>query len=214
MLSLYHEADTPVHALPAGAKLLVLLAVGTGAFFVHSMVILVAALGVVVLCYLLARIPWRVAVRQMCTVLPFMLIILGVQLLLTGWENAVLVAERILILVLLANLITLSTRTSAMVSTIEAVLGPCRRFGVQPERVGLVVAMTIRFIPVIKEQVDQVRDAQRARGTRRSTAFLTPLLIKTLRLADGLGEALDARGVGIDRDEKNATILKNRSTKR
>lgn len=203
-MSLYHEANTPVHALPAGAKLLVLLAVGTGAFFVHSMGVLGAAFGAVVLCYLLARIPWCVAARQMSTILPLMLIIFGAQFLLTGWENAVLVVQRLLILVLLANLVTLTTRTSAMVSTIEAILGPFRHFGVQPERVGLVVAMTIRFIPVIKEQADQVRDAQRARGIQHGTAFLTPLLIKTLRLADGLGEALDARGVGIGRDEKKS----------
>jgi biotin transport system permease protein len=205
MVSLHHEASTPVHALPAGAKLSMLFVVGAGAFFVRSLAVLGAVLGGVVLCYVVARIPGRVAVRQMFTILPVMLIICGAQLLVTGWGNAVLVAGRILVLLLLANLITFTTRTSAMVSAVEKMLGPFRRFGVRPELVGLVIAMTIRFIPVIKDQADQVRDAQRARGIQRSTAFLTPLLIKTLRLADGLGEALDARGVGIDARESRRT---------
>ncbi|MGP3953570.1 thiolase family protein [Streptomyces sp. 7N604] len=43
---------------------------------------------------------------------------------------------------------------------------------------------------------DQVRAAQRARGVERSTAFLTPLLIRTLRLADSLGGGAGRAGPG------------------
>ncbi|MGW1074425.1 energy-coupling factor transporter transmembrane component T family protein [Streptomyces sp. NPDC002537] len=195
MLSLHHDARTPVHALPAGVKLLILFAAGTSLFFVHSVAVLGAAVAGVGLCYALARVPWRTAVRQLLTVLPFAVSLLAVQWLLSGWETAVGVGLRIVVLVMLANLVTLTTRTSAMIAAIETALRPLAPLGVRPERVGLVVAMTIRFIPVIKEQADQVRAAQRARGVERSTLFLAPLLVKTLRLADGLGEALDARGV-------------------
>ncbi|QFZ21403.1 energy-coupling factor transporter transmembrane component T family protein [Saccharothrix syringae] len=194
MLSLYHDADTPVHALPAGAKLLVLFGAGTGLFFVRSIPGLAVALAAVVLCHPVARVPWRTAWRQARPVLPFTALIVAAQVVLTDWATAVLVGERILALVLLANLVTLTTRTSAMIAAVEAALRPLRPLGVRPERVGLLVALTIRFIPVIREQAEQVRAAQRARGVERSSAFLTPLLIKTLRLADGLGEALDARG--------------------
>ncbi|MEV6669143.1 energy-coupling factor transporter transmembrane component T [Streptomyces sp. NPDC051162] len=195
MLSLHHDARSPVHALPAGVKLLVLFAAGTALFFVTSTAVLGAAVVGVGLCYALARVPWRTAGRQLLTVLPFAVSVVAVQWLFTGWETAVLVGQRIVVLVMLANLVTLTTRTSAMIAAIEAALRPLKPLGIRPERVGLVVAMTIRFIPVIKEQADQVRAAQRARGVERSTAFLAPLLVKTLRLADGLGEALDARGV-------------------
>lgn len=195
MLSLYHDARTPVHAVPAGAKLIVLATTGTALFFVTSPVWLAVALGVVLALYALARIPWRATGRQVLAIAPFLVLIAIAQLMFTGWVSAVLVSERILTLVLLANLVTLTTRTSAMIDTIERALGPLRPLGVRPERVGLLVAMTIRFIPVIREQAELVRAAQRARGIERSTAFLVPLLIRTLRMADNLGEALDARGL-------------------
>ncbi|MCP9620104.1 energy-coupling factor transporter transmembrane protein EcfT [Nocardia otitidiscaviarum] len=195
MLSLYHDARTPVHAVPAGAKLIVLATTGTTLFFVTSPVWLAVALGVVLALYALARIPWRATGRQVLAIAPFLVLIAIAQLMFTGWVSAVLVSERILALVLLANLVTLTTRTSAMIDTIERALGPLRPVGVRPERVGLLVAMTIRFIPVIREQAELVRAAQRARGVERSTAFLVPLLIRTLRMADNLGEALDARGL-------------------
>ncbi|GAA3045932.1 energy-coupling factor transporter transmembrane component T family protein [Actinokineospora globicatena] len=193
MLSLYHEARSPVHRSPAGAKLAVLLAVGTGLFFVRSIAALGAVLLVVALCYAVAKVPARVGLRQLRPVLPVLIAIVIAQLVLTGWVTAVLVGQRVLVLVALANLVTLTTRTSAMIDTVEAVLRPLRPLGVRPERVGLLVALTIRFVPVLKEQADQVRAAHRARGLR-GTRFLTPLLIKTLRLADGLGSAIEARG--------------------
>ncbi|NNH73006.1 energy-coupling factor transporter transmembrane protein EcfT [Nocardia uniformis] len=195
MLSLYHDAKTPVHIVPAGAKLLVLAVTGTALFFVSSMVWLAVALAVVLGGYALARIPWRVTARQVWIIAPFLVLIALAQLLFTGWVSAVLVTERVLTLVLLANLVTLTTRTTAMIDTVETALRPLKPLGVRPERVGLLVAMTIRFIPVIREQAELVRAAQRARGIERSTAFLVPLLIRTLRMADNLGEALDARGL-------------------
>ncbi|AYF76315.1 energy-coupling factor transporter transmembrane protein EcfT [Nocardia yunnanensis] len=195
MLSLYHDARTPVHAVPAGAKLLVLAVTGTVLFFVPSMVWLAVALAGVLGLSGLARIPWRTTARQVLGLAPFLLLIMVAQLLFTGWQSAIIVGERLLTLVLLANLVTLTTRTSAMIETIERALKPLRPLGVRPERVGLLVAMTIRFIPVIREQAELVRAAQRARGIERSTVFLVPLLIRTLRMADGVGEALDARGL-------------------
>ncbi|MFI6869132.1 energy-coupling factor transporter transmembrane component T family protein [Nocardia sp. NPDC050406] len=195
MLSLYHDAKTPVHAVPAGVKLFVLAGAGSALFFVPSMVWLAVALGVVLGGYAVARIPWRVTGRQVVGIAPFLGLIAVAQWVFTGWVSAVLVSERVLALVLLANLVTLTTRTTAMIDTVERVLRPLKPLGVRPERVGLLVAMTIRFIPVIREQAELVRAAQRARGIERSTAFLVPLLIRTLRMADNLGEALDARGL-------------------
>ncbi|MFE6737498.1 energy-coupling factor transporter transmembrane component T family protein [Streptomyces tubercidicus] len=211
MLSLHHEARTPVHAVPAGVKLLLLFAVGTTVFFVRSPAVLGWALAAVCLCFATARIPWRTAVRQLLTVVPFTAVLVAVQLVLANGRTAALVGERILLLVMLANLVTLTTRTSAVIAAIEGLVRPLAPLGVRPERIGLVVAMTIRFIPVIKEQADQVRAAQRARGVERSAAFLTPLLIKTLRLADGLGEALDSRG--LDPDEQPSARRRNRRQK-
>ncbi|MFD7843594.1 energy-coupling factor transporter transmembrane component T family protein [Nocardia sp. NPDC059764] len=195
MLSLYHDARTPVHVVPAGVKLAGLAVAGTALFFVSSITVLTGALIVALGLYALARIPWRTTARQVLALLPFLALIVIAQVIFTDARTAALVGERLLTLVLLANLVTLTTRTSAMVDTIERALTPLRPLGVRPERVGLLVAMTIRFIPVIREQAELVRAAQRARGIERSTVFLVPLLIRTLRMADGVGEALDARGL-------------------
>jgi biotin transport system permease protein len=195
MLSIYHDARTPVHSLPAWFKLSVLVGAGVGLFLVTDPRVLGAVLLLVVLGFVVARVPWRLAVRQVTVALPFLTVILVVQGFVGGWLTALVVGLRILALLALAGLVTLTTRAEALIAAVETALRPLRPLGVRPERVGMVVLMTIRFVPVLREHADGVRAAQRARGVERSTVFLTPLLVKTLRTADGLAQALDARGV-------------------
>jgi biotin transport system permease protein len=97
---------------------------------------------------------------------------------------------------MLAGLVTLTTRTDAMADAVVGLLRPLRHVGVDTERIGLVLALGIRCVPVVVGLAEEVRDAQRARGlTASPRAFAVPLVVRSLRHADALGEALLARGV-------------------
>lgn len=59
----------------------------------------------------------------------------------------------------------------------------------------MMLSMVIRFIPMMMREAQEVLEAQRARGLdRNAIALLMPLLIKTLKMADDLSEAIEARG--------------------
>jgi biotin transport system permease protein len=101
----------------------------------------------------------------------------------------------IVALVLLAGLVTLTTRTTELVDVVVRICRPLRLVGVDPQRVGLLLALSIRTVPVVMALAEEVRDAQWARGLSASPrAFAVPLLVRSLRHADALGEALVARG--------------------
>jgi len=197
MLSLYYEASSPVHRLRAGVKLSALLVAGVAQFLVSAPLALLLAVAALGGLYALARIPARVAARHAAPVLPFLALLVAGQVFISGWQQAVVVCLRILFVVLLANLITLTTRTSQIIAVIEGVVRRIPRHGpALAPQIGILVAMTLRFVPLIKREADDIRDAQRARGVRRGMVpLLLPLLIKTLRLADQVSEALEARGV-------------------
>ena len=125
-------------------------------------------------------------------------LVVVIQGLLVSWTLAAEVGLRIMLVLTLANLLTLTTSTTALIDAFETGLSPLRRFGVRPERVGLMVSLVLRFIPVLLEQAAVVRQAQQARGVRDVRAFLVPLVIRTIRMADGLGDALEVRGVADD----------------
>jgi biotin transport system permease protein len=196
MIGLYLHGDSPVHRAPAGLKL-ALLAIGLSAVTLLASPITVAvALVVVVAVAALARVGAKALVAQVRPLL-WVVVALGLfQWLLSGWRAAVTVCGSILLAVLSAALVTLSTRTEDLLDAVVRGLGPLRRIGVRPERVALLLALVIRTVPVLVRIVEEVREARIARGAQRSArAFAVPVVIRTVRHADRLGEALVARGV-------------------
>ena len=195
MLTLYVPGDSVVHRLPAGAKLLILFASSVALFAIEGIALHAGELLGVACLFLVARLPWREALYQMRPVLLFLVPIFLFHLFLTDWLLGVETVLRILVLLLLAVLLTLTTKLSDMTDVLERVARPFRHVGVNPSKVGMMLSMVIRFIPLMMREAGQILEAQRARGLDRSAiALLVPLLIKTLKMADNLADALEARG--------------------
>ena len=195
-LGLYRPGRSLLHRLPAWSKLLLLLVAGASSLLLDEPWQVGAALGVVVLGYAVAGVPPRVMLRQARPLVWILGAVAVFHVLASGWERAVVVVGVLLALVLLAALVTLTTRTTELVDVLVSWLRPLKVVRVDPERVGLLLALAIRSVPVVVGLAQEVRDAQRARGlTASPTAYAVPLVIRSLRHADELGEALAARGV-------------------
>jgi biotin transport system permease protein len=93
------------------------------------------------------------------------------------------------------------TATTPMQEIIDGVVAasrPVRRL-VDPEVLGLAIAVMLRSIPWVTGAFSDVRDAARARGLDRSLrAHLLPVVIHTVAYARSTGDALAARGLGDD----------------
>lgn len=195
-LGLYLPGVTPVHRAPAWLKLLLMVGVGVASVFLGRVWEVAALLLAVLGGYAVARIPVRTAVAQVRPLLGVVAFAAVLHVVLEGWQRAFVVVGIVVALVLQAGLVTLTTRTDAMVEALVTLLRPLRRLGVDPERIGLLLALGIRCVPVVVGLAEEVRDAQRARGlTASPRAFAVPLVVRSLRHADALGEALQARGV-------------------
>ena len=196
MLSLYVRGTSPVHRTRAGLKLAVLAALGTGLFaFPRIEVVAAALVGVLVAGLAVARLPARALWAQVRPVWLLLAALFGIHLLVTDALTGTVTVLRLLTLVLAAAVVTATTRVTALVAVVEWLLRPLEVVGVRPARVGLMVAMTLRFIPVVAERAARIREAQAARGASgMRLGLLVPLLIQVLQLASTLGEALDARG--------------------
>ncbi|MCL2470537.1 MAG: energy-coupling factor transporter transmembrane protein EcfT [Propionibacteriaceae bacterium] len=194
MVSLYLRGDSLIHRTPAWLKLALLCVCGTSVMLVNSPFILGVALGVVIISLAVARIRLAVVWRISRTILLFVLVIAACQWFFASLIVAVMISLRILFLVAAANLLTLTTEMSDLITTVDTLLSPLRRWGLYPDKVGIAIALTLRFIPVLVEQGAMIREAQSARGVKARFTYLVPLIIRTLRMAEGVGEALEVRG--------------------
>ncbi|WEK60002.1 MAG: energy-coupling factor transporter transmembrane protein EcfT [Candidatus Microbacterium colombiense] len=196
MIHLYRPGSSLVHRAPAGLKLCVLMVMALllslipwDAWGIGAALLLVGALygvagfGVRALGAELWRIRWLV-------------LVLGAALAIflspvTAWIST----GRVVALLLLASLLTLTTPMSALLETLYRVLQPLRRVGVDADAVAMTLSLTLTMIPVVAGFAQRVRDAQDARGVRLGVRASVPLLVLALRHADDVGDALAARGL-------------------
>jgi biotin transport system permease protein len=196
MIGLYRPGTSVVHRASAGLLLAVLLVGTTALVLVRSPAAVLVAAVVTAVGYALAQVPASAALAQVWPLRWFALVLVPLQWWSGGWPQVVTVVGTMVVTVAAAALVTLTTRVSDMLDVCVRLLQPLRRVGVDPERVGLALALTVRAVPVIADTFAQARDARRARGLERSPrALLVPLVLRTVRHADRLAEALAARGV-------------------
>ncbi|MBY6706724.1 energy-coupling factor transporter transmembrane protein EcfT [Rhodococcus sp. BP-241] len=203
MIGLYRPGHSLLHRLPAGWKLLLLM-VGVIAVIalVRRPVDVAVAAGVVAVLFGIGGIGPRTALAQIRPLFWMIAIIAVFQVIITTPARAVVVCGILVVTVAAASLVTLTTRVTAMLDVCGRVLEPLRRFGVDPDRIGLLLALTIRLVPLLTGIVHEVSDARKARGLQWSmTALATPVVVRALRTADALGDSLVARGVDDDRDD-------------
>lgn len=196
MQSLYVAGDTWLHRLPAGVKLAVLFMAGVALFLVHDHFVLgvVAVAGAVLVgaSGVSASQVWR-QTRGMVLVL---VVICLAAAYFDGLPRAVEVLLRLVALVSLALAVTLTTRSADLLDVCERVLQPLDAVGwVDASRVSLALSLCLRFIPEIHRSYLDIREAQAARGIRANPiALIVPLVVATLKRADVIAEAIDARG--------------------
>ncbi|WP_088157553.1 energy-coupling factor transporter transmembrane component T family protein [Achromobacter xylosoxidans] len=195
MEPLYVAGDTWLHRLPAWLKLLVLMAAGAGLFLLRDPRWLapafLAAAALVWSTGVAAATVWR-QVKGLAWVL------LAVGLF-TAWfqggMEALAVLLRVGAMVALALAVTLATRTSDLIAVCEKALMPLERMRlVDAGKVALALALALRFVPEIWRNFQEIREAQAARGLGSNpVALIVPLIVLTLKRAQEVSEAIDAR---------------------
>jgi biotin transport system permease protein len=195
-IGLYHPGTSVLHRISAGWKLLGMMLAVIGVVLLRTPWQLGIAAVALTGGFALARIPARVVWAQLWPMRWFLLFIAVFQVIFTGPERALMVCGTLLLTVAAAALVTLTTRVTEMLDVSQRLLRPLRRFGVDPDRVGLVLALTIRCIPLMVEILRAVSEARKARGAGFSLrAMAAPAVVRALRSADAMGDALIARGV-------------------
>ncbi|WP_088348551.1 MULTISPECIES: energy-coupling factor transporter transmembrane protein EcfT [Rhodomicrobium] len=195
MLALYIHRGSPIHRLGAGSKILVSIAGSFAIVLVKPLWLLAGILLAVASLYPVARLPLRAIARALKPVLLVTAALSALQLALAGPAEAASTALRILSLVLLTSLVTLTTRLSDMLDVLTRAARPLAALGLSPPKLALAVGLAIRFIPTLLQDLQEIQQARLARRARGPSLFgIGPLMVKILRMTDALGDAIAARG--------------------
>lgn len=194
--SLYIEGNTPFHRLPVRVKLITLMTASIALFFVSSLQVLVPTLVATLCLYLTLGLPWREAFGRIGWIAFAIAVVALATWYFNGLHEALALTFRLMALVLLAAAVTATTTISAFMDEITVMLQPLERLGLmRAADVGLALGLVLRFVPEILDRYENIREAHRARGLPiRPLTLFVPLIILTLKDADTIAMAIDARG--------------------
>lgn len=194
---LYVPGDSVFHRLGTGWKYLLLLALTLPALFAGELRVSLTMLALAMVLLAACRVGLRYAWGGPLGLWMLLGFLVGYHLLFGTPVTGLVVASNLLVAVYASRLVTLTTPGAVLVDALVAALRPLRWFGVDPERVGLAIAVMLRSIPVLFDSFEQVRQAARARGRERHLiGLITPVVVRTVGHAQATGAALAARGLG------------------
>lgn len=112
-----------------------------------------------------------------------------------GGMNGLRLFLRFSALVCAAQIVTASWSWSELSDAVVTLLRPLDRLGlVDAERCAFTLMLAIRFVPVMVEEIADIREAQAVRGLDRSVlALAVPLGLRILLRADEIAQAVDLR---------------------
>lgn len=196
MISLTSPVNTAAHGWPAGAKLLALCAATVGLFALKDVGWhLIALAGVMVLYALPGRVFLRSGLMRLRVLWPFVVLVILWHWFSDDLSKGAVIALRMISAVGLANLVTMTTSLSKMMSVVNWLTTPLRAFGINTRGIELAVALVVRFTPVLSEKGQALTLSWRARAVKRpSWRILHPFMLLAIDDAEHVAEALKARG--------------------
>ncbi|WP_437882352.1 energy-coupling factor transporter transmembrane component T family protein [Pseudomonas sp. LRF_L74] len=206
MMGLYRPGHSWLHRLAPGWKFAALLLLATALSLTPSLYGQLAWLGATLALYLSVGLGWRPAWSALLSLSPFFVLIILIQWLTVNWQAGVWLSLLMYVAVLQAGLLTLTTRVAAMLSLFERLLRPLAPLGVDVWKVSLVLALTIRSIPLVSREIVIARDACKARGIAHpGLLIITPVLVGLIRESEAIGDAIAARGLESDPAHQDPT---------
>jgi len=216
----YYPGRSVIHRLDPRSKFVAVSALAVALFVRDSFLGLSVFAAAGVAAYALSGVPaawfwrafrpllWLIALTFVAQVLfapgePFVSIWI-MDLSWAGLEVAAFLSLRLIVLVLIGSVLTLTTPPIALTDGLAWLGRPLRRLRVPTDELALMVTIALRFIPTLLVELDQIMRAQRARGaefrsgglirrTRALVPVLVPLFVLSFRRADELALAMEAR---------------------
>ncbi len=197
----YLARDTWLHRIPTGLKLGALALFSFVILPVDDWRLLTGLLALPLALYASCGRDGLKRMRFLAQLWPILIAIGLLQLYAADWRAAISSLSRLILMVALADIVTMTSTMQAMMDAIHPFLKPLRFVGLHPRRLALAVTLVIRFVPLLMEHWAARAEAWRARGGRRMPIrAIAPFIADTLRFSDRLAETLAARGFANDAD--------------
>lgn len=217
----FYNTNSLIHQLDPRTKIIFTLVYVTTLFFAKNPFVYLAAFLVLVAYIKLSLVPLKFILRGLKTlsmIIMFMVIVNlftvpGAKVLLewkfiriteAGVISAVYLGLRLIFMLIGSSMMTYTTTPNALTDGLEKMLGGLKKINVPVHEFAMIMAIALRFVPVLTEEMERIMRAQTARGIdfrggnlfsrlKKLMPILVPLFVSAIRRSNELALAMDAR---------------------
>ena len=219
----YYPASSPVHRADPRFKLIILVLYLVTVFFCDSFFSFGFMTLFVLITIFLSRVPlFKVlkSLKLIIIILVFTTLLMMIfysdttsaplaewgifHIYLNGIYAAIKLGWRLMLLVLMPTVLTLTSTPTELCDGLESLLSPLKVLHLPVHELALIMSIALRLIPSLIEETDKIVNAQRARGAafesrnpfkkiKAMIPVLIPLFVSSFRRADELADAMDSR---------------------
>lgn len=221
LIGQYFPGQSMLHRLDARAKLIAVMILVVVIFLANNWLALGLIGFFILFQFLIAQITFSYIWRAIKPIMILVIILFLIQLYTyrdgqvvarawvftvteEGLYQGAIIAFRLLALILITSLLTLTTKPLALTDGLEQLMRPLERFKLPAHEIALMITIAIRFVPTLLQETERLLKAQFARGVsyrygpwkKRMTALLAllvPLFIHSFKRAEELATAMEAR---------------------
>ncbi|MCK9470510.1 MAG: energy-coupling factor transporter transmembrane component T [Bacilli bacterium] len=142
-----------------------------------------------------------------------------IQIYQQGLETSVVVILRIISLIFLSSILTLTTKPTDLNNGLEKLAKPLKLIGVKVSILTMMISIALRFIPTLINEANKILKAQASRGVdfkegkfkekiNQIISLLIPMFVISYKRAYDLADAMEARGYIPEGNRTSLNLLK------
>ena len=184
----YYPGNSILHKLDPRTKIIAILVYMISLFIVNNFYGLIGMLLLSALVITISKVPLKFFFRGLKMIVFIVMLTVILQMFMTpgevvwqwsflkitkeGIRQAIFMGTRLVLLISITSILTLTTTPIALTDGIEQLLKPFQRFGVPAHELAMMMSIALRFIPTLVEETDKIMKAQAARGANFDTGNL------------------------------------------
>lgn len=198
----YIEGNSIIHKMNSTIKFLLLIAISIGIFMIKDYKTLNIVFIISFLLLLLTKIKPINYIKAIKGSIYIVIITFLLNLFFSSVSYSFMISYRILIMLIFTFIVTLTTKAMDFVDAITNILYPLKLFGINTKEISLMVAIGINFMPILKNEYINIKEAQMAKGympsfrktKQYSMCIFVPYLTNCFKRVDEISMALQVKG--------------------
>ena len=218
-LGRYILKDTIVHKLNPVFKILSLIIIIIGIFFVDSYTDIIMLSSYILLAILYSGIKIKEYLKNINSIKLFLIFILIIDLIFfTNINKIIFDLSKLIFIIMYSSILTYTTAMTEITYGIERILRPMGKI-IPVNDIAMIITLTLRYIPTLTMEADRIIKAQTIRGINFSnknikeklkniSGIIIPIIVISLKKSEKTADIMDIRLYNYGKSRTNYRLNK------